>query len=87
MITKTGVGYIKNYKGQIIAKFDLPKGEHPDTPGMTYYDAPDREALKDIEIYEEPLTQEQITEQKIQAEIKVFVREEAIKRLKTKGEI
>jgi len=48
---KTGFGYFKNTAGNIIAKAELPPGDHPLKDGYTYTEVADRVALDAIEIY------------------------------------
>lgn len=80
---KTGLGYIEDSDGHIIAKFDLPKGEHPTKDGYVYIEVATRQDLDSVEVYTPSKTTEQIREGKIQTEI----RQLAIDSLIAKGEI
>jgi len=85
MLVKTGYGYIKDTKGNIIAKYELPKGEHPEKKGYTYYEVASKEELDKIEVYQEPIieTEEQKKENLIQAKMQ----EIAIKELIAEGKL
>lgn len=80
---KTGYGYFKDSEGNIIAKYELPKGEHPLRPGYTFVEIATKEELDNINIYMSPKTAEEIREEKIQAEM----RQLAIESLQKKGEL
>ena len=85
MLVKTGYGYIKNTKGNIIAKYELPKGEHPEKKGYTYYEVASKEELDKIEVYIEPIVQtdEQLADELIAKKIK----ELAVSELKKEGKL
>ena len=80
MLVKTGYGYIKNTKGNIIAKYELPKGEHPEKKGYTYYEVASKEELDKIEVYIEPIVQtdEQIITDMIYAKMRKLSLKELI---------
>ena len=54
---KTGYGYIKDRYGNTIAKYDLPKGEHPLKDGYVYYEVATKKDLENIEVYKEPIVE------------------------------
>ena len=83
MNVKTGYGYFKDKDNNIMAKYDLPFGEHPLKDDYTYVEVNSKYELDSIEVFEPPKSQEQLEEEKIQIEI----RNAAIERLKAKGEL
>ena len=60
MIVKTGYGYIKDPKGNIISKYELPIGKHKDPIGYIYHEVNTKKELDAIEIYREPESIEQL---------------------------
>jgi len=66
MEVKTGYGYIKDNKGKIVARYDLPKGNHPLLDGYTYVEVATKKDLKNIEVYQEPI-KEKTLEEKLEA--------------------
>ena len=52
MIVTTGYGYYK-LNGNIIMKYELPIGEHPDPVGMEVVEVASKGALNAIEINQE----------------------------------
>ena len=86
IISTTGYGYIKDSSKNIIAKCELPEGEHPIDNEFEFVELPDRATMDAIIITvpdPEPQTHEQIREGKIQIEIRAM----AIERLEARGEI
>ena len=81
--TKTGIGFIKDFNGNIICKTSLPIGNHPIKDDYIYVEVENRIDFDKIEIYKEPISIEQLKESKIQKEM----RDIAIKSLKDKGEL
>jgi hypothetical protein len=51
---KTGFGYVKDSNGNIIAKYDLPKGNHPTQSGYYYFEVATKNDLNNIKVYIEP---------------------------------
>ena len=78
----TGFGYIKDSEGNIIAKYDLPKGEHKRVEGYTYHEVANRNALNNVIIYQAPETEEQKREKLIQEKMRSLAIAELIKESK-----
>jgi hypothetical protein len=81
MHVKTGFGYITDSNGNIIAKYNLPPGDHPLNDGCTYTEVKDEVALKAINVYVPPPTKEQ----EMQALIQEKQRSLAIQQLQKEG--
>lgn len=62
----TGFGYIKDSNDNIIAKYELPIGEHPLKDGYSFVEVNDKESLDAVEVFVPPPTKEQETESIIQ---------------------
>ena len=58
MIIKTGYGYIKDLDGNIVAKYDLPVGEHKESKGYTYHEVNTKKDLENIVVHREPESKE-----------------------------
>ena len=81
-IVKTGFGYFENTNGHVVAKSQLPPGEHTIKEGYIYYEVNNQVELDAIEVYQDPQKIEKAAnEQKITAHI----RTEAIAKLKASG--
>jgi len=50
----TGLGYYQDQAGHIVAKAELPKGDHGLLDGFTYVEVPDKPALEAVEIWIDP---------------------------------
>ena len=77
--TKTGYGYFKDRDGNIVAKCELQPGEHPLKEGYKYVEA-SRAELDSIKTAAPVLSEEEIREQKIQAEMRKMAEERLISR-------
>ncbi|MCM8784566.1 MAG: hypothetical protein NC818_07395 [Candidatus Omnitrophica bacterium] len=84
---KTGYGYFRDKYGNIAAKAELPRGIHLLKDGYIYCEVDSQEDLEKIQVYIPLLTKEEIEERKIKTEADAFLREQAIQRLKARGEI
>ena len=82
IIVNTGYGYIKDGKGRIISKCELPRGEHPIAEGYIYVEVNSIEELSTIPMFQE--TVEKTEDQIIEEEIQQTLREMAIQRLRDK---
>ena len=77
---KTGFGYYKDAQGRIVAKAELPIGQHPLSDGYTYSEVADGAALAAVQIWQDPAEIErQQNEQKIQTKIRSMAIAELIK--------
>ena len=83
---KTGYGYFKDRQGRIVAKANLPPGEHPVKDDYEYVEVT-KEEFENIKVSPEPQTEEYLKEMKIKKEMFRILREMAIKNLKEKGEL
>lgn len=57
---KTGFGYFKDKKGNIVGKAELPKGEHPLQDEFTYHEVKTKEELDAIQEYVPEKTKEDL---------------------------
>jgi hypothetical protein len=76
----TGFGYIKDDKGNIIAKAQLPAGEHTMKAGFEYVEVADSAALEAVAIYKDPAVIQQGQNEKL---IQDKIRQTAIDALKS----
>ena len=76
----TGYGYFLDADDNIVSKSELPPGKHKIKKGFTYVEVDSKEALDAIEVYISPQTNEEIREQKIQAEMRRIAEESLIAR-------
>ena len=53
---KTGLGYFTDSQGNIIARSQLPQGEHPLKDGFDYVEVTNQAVLDAIVVYREPET-------------------------------
>lgn len=83
MKVKTGYGYFEDLDDNVIAKYELPSGDHPLKGGFKYIECATKEELAQIKIYEPPKSEEEVKEEKIQNEIRSM----AIERLQLRGEL
>ena len=83
MIVNTGYGYIRDLNGNIVAKYELPQGEHPSVAGYTYHEVATRKELDAVEVFIPPETDEQ----KVERLIAEKQRELAIVELKKEGKL
>lgn len=81
--TISGYGYITDKDGNIVAKCNLPPGDHPIKDGYTYYEVASREDLDAVLVYAAPKSAARVRREKIDAEIEKM----AVERLIAKGEI
>jgi len=79
----TGFGYFKDAAGNVECKARLPIGIHPMRDDYTYVEVGNATELGAVTVHEEPPTEEQINEVKIQKKM----RELAITELKKTGEL
>ena len=79
----TGFGYIKDLKGNIVGKSELPLGEHNIQDNFDYIECANKDELNEIKVVLKEATPEQSREIKIQNEIRSM----AIERLQARGEI
>jgi len=66
----TGYGFFKDNDGNIIAKAELPFGEHPIKPGYIYVEVVDKAEMEKVEIYIKPLTDDEKKEILIREKIR-----------------
>lgn len=83
MEVKTGYGYFKDKEGNIIAKAELPVGEHPLKAGYTYVEVANRKALDAVKIYTPP----ESGDVKVARLISEKLRDLAIAELKKEGKL
>lgn len=84
MNVTTGYGFItETSTGHIVAKYDLPMGEHPLKDGYSFVELTNRGDFNAVNIFMAPVTEKASIEIKIQKEI----RNTALDDLVTKGEI
>jgi len=83
MTVITGYGYITDLKKNIIAKYDLPKGEHNLEDGYMYIEASNLFELNAIHVTPKEKTKDELLEEKIQSEIRKI----AIKSLSGRGKL
>ena len=76
----TGFGYFEDAEGKIIAKCELKPGKHPIKKDFKFVEVGSKEDLDSIEIAPPLLSDEQIREQKIQAEMRRIAEESLIAR-------
>lgn len=79
----TGFGYFKNSEGIIIAKAELPKGEHNCQDMFNYVEVATKAELDALKVEPPKLTEKEKTERKIRKEMRKL----AIKSLKGKNEL
>ena len=84
MNTKTGLGYYKDQDDHIIAKYDLPPGQHILKEGLIFIEVNNREELDHIEIYREP---SEVQRQGYVSMISKRARQIAIEQLKAEGKL
>jgi hypothetical protein len=77
---KTGFGYFVDAENNIVAKCELQPGEHPLKKGYQYVEVESKEALETVKVSALPLSEAEIREQKIQAEIRKMAEERLIAR-------
>ena len=65
---KTGFGYFKDKKGNIVGKAELPEGEHPLQDDFTYHEVDSKEELDAIQEY---VPEKTIEEQKNEIKAKL----------------
>ena len=80
---KTGFGYFQDDQNRIVAKAQLPAGDHPSKDGFSYVEVADQAALDLITVDPPVQTPEQLFEKKIRDKLRVI----AIERLTADGEI
>ena len=79
----TGFGYLTNSEGNITDKYLLPAGDHPLKDGYTQTEVADQAALDLVELYQEPMTEDQALEILIDKK----KRDIALDALKTEGAV
>lgn len=79
----TGYGYIKDAKGNIVEKCELPTGEHAIKKGYSFVELKNQDSLDLIIVPDATKSKKERYEEKIQLEIRAM----AIERLKEKKEI
>lgn len=80
----TGFGYIKDNKGNIIAKAQLPAGEHPLEVGYEYVEVADFAALTAVSLYRDPNEVKAKNDEKL---IQQKIRQLAIDALRAEGKL
>ena len=83
----TGIGYLMNSRGQIVAKVDVRPGEHEVKAGYSIIEVATRKELDEVVVYKKPKTKDQRNEEKIQKEMNNLLRDQAIEILTAKGEL
>jgi len=84
ILVETGFGFYRDGKGNVIAKAQLPPGQHELKDDLIYVEVNSQADLDAIEIYTDPaVIEKRENETKIQNEIRAA----AIQRLKDKGEL
>ena len=77
---QTGFGYYKDQVGNIIAKAELPAGQHNLADGMTYVELNSMAELDAIEVYQDPAqVQAAQQQQKIAEKLRSIAINELIK--------
>ena len=83
IIVATSFGYYRDQAGHVVAKAELPPGEHQLADDLDYIEVPNAEALAMVEVYQPPKTEGQLNEEKIRAKM----RQLAINALITEGQL
>lgn len=80
----TGFGYIEDGAGHVVAKAQLPPGNHDFADGLTYIEVNNQAELDAVQIWQDPADiLQQENENKIQAKIRTT----AIEALKAAGDL
>jgi len=80
----TGFGYIKDDKGNIVTKAQLPAGEHPLKVGFEYVEVADLAALAAVVLYRDSAEAKTKNDEKL---IQQKMRQLAVDALKAEGKL
>lgn len=81
----TGYGYYKDLSGRIVAKAELPIGDHNLDDGLRFFEVDTKDELNAIAVFQEPLTDSQIEEILIEEEKQEVLKNLAIESLQSKS--
>ena len=84
MKVNTGFGYIKDAVGEIVAKCELPAGDHKLKDGFEFVEVADQAALDAVEVYVDPA---EIVKSDNEKKITQRIRKIAIDQLKAEGKL
>jgi len=87
MKVEIGLGYIKDSKDNIVAKYDLPKGDHPLREGFSFVEVNSQEELDQVEIYVAPKSAEETEAQEKEKLIQEKIRAMAISALQAENKL
>jgi len=83
ILVKTGFGYYKDQAGHIVAKAELPPGQHDLPDDLIYVEVNSKAELDAVEVYKDPAVVQQAEQQR---KIAQKLRDMAIKELIKEGQ-